>query len=471
LTAGATLEHATAEQPTERAALHTLDALRRPDGKPFVRGLVLITLVGAAIRVMNVLWWRPTTDRPGFHGFTLTGDAFYYHWQANALAHGEWFVDPYRWKNLGQSVASAAHPPLYTLYLSVWSRLGIDSITGHRLASSLLGVAAVAVIGLLGYRLGGTATGLVAAGIAAIYPQLWINDGVLLSESIVVLVVACALHTMYTFWRRPTLRNAIVLGLVCGVAAIGRNELLLLFPVVAIPLALLVRNLEWRPRIRLAVAACLAGAVVVAPWVLFNLTRFNEPTTTSSSLGSVLSAANCDSTYYGSTIGYYDNCFHGPWPTGDESERDLAPRHQAIEYMKDHITRLPVVVLARVGRMWGLFKPGQTTFFDWSIEGRGRAPSWIGLFAFYLLIPFAVGGLVGLRRRRITILPLLAAPVILTIAAAATFGVTRYRAPAEVSIVVAAAVGIVATARWLRSRGGAGQSAETVPGPGTLASP
>ncbi len=43
---------------------------------------------------MNVLWWRPTTDVAGYHGYKLGGDAFYYHWQANALAKGAWFVDP-----------------------------------------------------------------------------------------------------------------------------------------------------------------------------------------------------------------------------------------------------------------------------------------------------------------------------------------------------------------------------------------
>ena len=130
------------------------------------------------------------------------------------------------------------------------------------------------------------------------YPQLWINDGLLLSESIVIFVIACALHTMYSFWRRPTLQNAIVLGLACGFCALDRNELILLFPVVAIPLALRARDLEWHPRIRLAVVACVAGAVLVAPWVLFNLTRFNEPTFMSTGLGSALSAASCDSVYY-----------------------------------------------------------------------------------------------------------------------------------------------------------------------------
>jgi hypothetical protein len=102
--------------------------------------------------------------------------------------------------------------------------------------------------------------------------------------------------------------------------------------------------------------------------------------------------------------------------------------------------------------LWGLFKPGQTTALDWWIEGRGRAASWVGLFMYYALLPFAIYGLVVMRRRRIPILPLIAIAVTATLAAAATFGVTRYRAPAEVSLVVAAAVGIaVAWERW-RSR-------------------
>jgi 4-amino-4-deoxy-L-arabinose transferase-like glycosyltransferase len=304
-----------------------------------------------------------------------------------------------------------------------------------------------------------------------VYPELWINDGALLSESVVVLVMACALHTMYTFWQRPTRRNAIVLGVMCGVAALGRNELILLFPMAVIPLALCARTLDWRPRIRRAAAACLAGAVVIAPWALFNLTRFNETTLTSSSWGSVLSAGNCDATYNGPSIGYYADCFHGPWPTGDESERDAEPRDQAVEYMKEHITRLPVVMLARVGRIWGAFKPGQTTFFDWAIEYRGRVASWLGLFAYYLLVPFAVGGLVQLWRRRVPILPLLAAPVIVTLAVAATFSVTRYRAPGEVSLVVAAALGMVAAVRWLRDRRPAAPTRELAAPPGTLAGP
>jgi 4-amino-4-deoxy-L-arabinose transferase-like glycosyltransferase len=418
----------------------------------FVAWLAALTLLGFVVRVLNVLWWRPTTDTPGYHGYRLWGDAFYYHWQANALVKGAIYVDPLRWLLDGSERASAGHPPLFPTYLALWSAIGLDGVTAHRLAACVLGTATIVVIALLARRIGGNAAGLIAAGIAALYPELWINDGMLLSETMAIFMTAVALTAVYAFWRRPSMRSAVLVGLACGAASLSRTELIALFPIVVLPLAALVRGADWGRRIRLAVAACLAGLVIVGPWVVFNLTRFEETTTMTTGTGSALSAASCDEVWYGTLIGYYANCFQGPWPDPnlDESQRDLVPRKQAIQYTKDHIDRLPLVVAARVGRLWGVFKPGQTTMLDWWIEGRGRAASWIGLFSYYALWPFAIFGLVVMRRRKIPIFPLVAIAAIATFAAAITFGVTRYRAPAEVALVIAAAVG--AGAFWTRVR-------------------
>ncbi len=87
----------------------------------FLAWLAALTLLGFVVRVLNVLWWRPTTDSPGYHGYRLWGDAFYYHWQANALATGAWFVDPGPWFFDGLQRPSAGHPPMYTSYLALWS--------------------------------------------------------------------------------------------------------------------------------------------------------------------------------------------------------------------------------------------------------------------------------------------------------------------------------------------------------------
>jgi 4-amino-4-deoxy-L-arabinose transferase-like glycosyltransferase len=446
----------TATSTSDAVAPHASEtpAARTPASHTFVAWLAAFSLLGLVVRIMNVLWWRATTTKAGYHGYKLGGDAYFYHWQANALAKGAWFIDPGPWVIDGIERPSAGHPPMYSIYLALWSALGLDGVTAHRLASSMLGVASIVVVGLLARRIAGDGAGLVAAAIMAVYPEIWINDGMLLSETMAIFMTAVALTAAYAFWQKPTTRSAILLGLAFGGAALSRSELLLLFPIVVIPLALLARELSRRKRIRLAVIACVVGACTIAPWIIFNMARFEESTTMSSGTGAVLSAASCDEVWYGLHIGYYANCFTGPWPAPglDESQRDVEPRRQAIEYTKDHITRLPLVAAARVGRLWGLFKPGQTTALDWWIEGRGRAASWVGLFMYYALLPFAIYGLVVMRRRRIPILPLIAIAVTATLAAAATFGVTRYRAPAEVSLVVAAAVGIaVAWERW-RSR-------------------
>ena len=437
-----------------------------PEVRPargFRVALASIGAVALAVRFMNVLWWRPTTNNPGYHGYRIGGDAYFYHWTANALAKGAWFVEPTTYHYLGIEKPSAAHPPLYSVYLALWSVLGFDTVTWHRIASCFLGTAAVVVIGLVGRRIGGNAVGLLAAGIAAVYPEMWINDGMLLSEPMAILTTAIALYALYGFARRPTIRNAVWMGLACGVAALSRTELTLLFVVAVIPVALLARRLSWKDRFVRGFVACVLGGLVLAPWVVFNLTRFADPTPLTTGTGSALSASACDETFYGRWIGYYANCFNGPWPpaSADESQRDVEPRRQAIDYLEHHKGRLPFVLYARVGRLWGFYKPGDTTFLDWWLEGRGRAPSWIGLYSYYLMVPFAIGGFVVLRRRRITIIPLLAFMAIATFSAAITFGVTRYRAPAEVSLVLTASIGAVAAWTWLRTRrdGAAGREA------------
>jgi hypothetical protein len=58
-------------------------------------------------------------------------------------------------------------------------------------------------------------------------------------------------------------------------------------------------------------------------------------------------------------------------------------------------------------------------------------------------MPLAIHGLVLLHRRRITIIPFLAVAAVITITAASTFGITRYRAPVDALLPVLAAGAIV----------------------------
>ena len=244
--------------PTTPAAVRRAPAPTSPRHR-FAWWLGGITLLGFLVRVANVLWWRPTTDGTGYHGYRLWGDAFYYHWQAERAGQGRAVRRPHPLVPRRHPAAERGPPAPVPDVPRALVPIGLDGVTAHRLASSVLGTATIVVIGLLARRLAGNAAGLIAAGIAAVYPGMWINDGMVLSETMAIFMTALALTAAYSFWRKPTMRRVAVLGVLCGLTALSRTELALLFPLVVIPLALLVKNVDWGRRLRLAVVAARSG--------------------------------------------------------------------------------------------------------------------------------------------------------------------------------------------------------------------
>ncbi|HKF92916.1 MAG TPA: glycosyltransferase family 39 protein [Acidimicrobiia bacterium] len=376
----------------------------------------------------------------------LGGDSLYYSLQGHDLAHGRWFIEPFRFRLDHVTEPSAYHPPLFSLYLGVVSRLGADSFLAHRIAACVVGAAAVGAVGFLGRRLAGDRVGLVAAGIAALYPYLWINDAVVLSESLLALISALMLLAAYSFWRTPSPWHAAALGAGIALLALTRAEGVLLFAVLALPVALAAPGLEWRSRLGRFGVMALAALVLVGPWVAFNLARFEAPAYLSTGSGVTLVDSSCDAVYSGPFIGWWSFLCIPDRISNDEAVNDRENRDVAFRYVRHHKSELPTVVAARVGRMWGMFRPFQTA----DLDGRGVNADRVGLVASYVLIPLAIGGLVVLQRRREPILPMLALGATVTITAALFYGAVRFRVPADVAIVACAAVAV--DAAWCKLR-------------------
>jgi 4-amino-4-deoxy-L-arabinose transferase-like glycosyltransferase len=376
----------------------------------------------------------------------LGGDSLYYSLQGHDLAHGRWFIEPYRFRLDHVTEPSAYHPPLFSLYLGVVSRLGADSFLAHRIAACVVGAAAVGAIGFLGRRLAGNRVGLLAAGIAALYPYLWINDAVVLSESLLALITALMLLAAYAFWRIPSPWRAAALGAGIGLLALTRAEGVLLFALLALPVAFAVPGLDWRGRLERIGVIALAALALVLPWVAFNLARFEAPAYLSTGSGVTLVDSSCNAVYSGPFIGWWSFLCIPDRISNDEAVNDRENREVALRYVRRHTSDLPTVVAARVGRMWGVFRPLQTA----DLDGRGVNADRVGLAASYVLIPLAIGGLVMLRRRREPILPMLALGAMVTITAALFYGAVRFRVPADVAIVVCAAVAL--DAAWCKLR-------------------
>jgi Dolichyl-phosphate-mannose-protein mannosyltransferase len=414
---------------------------------PFWIGLAVIAVGALAIRLGYVLaGW----------GNDASSDGLFYVLAADVLADGGGFVNP--WDGL----PTAAHPPAWPVLLALPSAVGLDSLLPHQVFACVVGTATVVLVGLTGRVIVGGRSGLLAAAIAAAYPNLWVRERELAAETLMFPLVALVLTLAYRYWRAPRTATLLGLGAACGVLVLVHSAMALLLALLipALALGARVEGSVARRWARLAAALGVAGAVLL-PWVVRNTFRFERPVLLTTNLGLTLRAANCPGAYEGETLGYFDLDIVRPvalvapggcaWNagSGDESERDAVHRDQAVAYIREHVERLPAVVAAREGRTWGLFRPFQQPTLE-QADGHGPLAVYrAGVFAYWALVPFAVVGAVHVRRRGLPLFPLLALLVAVVVAVGLTFGSVRYRAPAEVPIVVLAAVGVDATWRWL----------------------
>lgn len=423
-----------------------LPAIETPvtDAK-FTRRLAVITLAGAVWRLGYLFVAK-------FHEGLLLNDSLYYSLQASRNGDGDWFREALT------DLPGAEHGPLTILYLTPWGLGNGDDVPWQRFAITLLGIATVAVIGLLGRRLAGPVVGLVAAAIAAVYPNLWVNDSLVMSESLACLIVSTALLVALDFDRRPGPGRALALGALAGLGALTRSEMALF----AIGFAALV---WWRSpghprRALMPVLVVSAAALTVAPWTLYNLARFERPVLLSTNDGSTLLGANCDNTYYVDVGGWDVRCvLQVPnLDTVDPSVRARDRWDLGVDFISRNTRRVPVVVLARLGRTADLYGLGSLAALDQGEEKAGWAV-WAGIAGWWVLAPTAVVGWIALGRTRGS--PddrskarwwLAVPPVSVLITTVLFYGAHRIRAPAEPVVVVLAAAGGVALYRAWRMR-------------------
>jgi 4-amino-4-deoxy-L-arabinose transferase-like glycosyltransferase len=404
----------------------------------FRAALVVVAALALGIRILGVRALLPVNP---------AGDNYYFHEQANLLASGHWFVQPFIHHAFGTVEASAIHPPLYTIVLSIGSILGFRSFGDHAYLSCLLGTATVVVIALLARRLAGDVAGVAAGVLAALYPNLWLHDTVVMSETLYALVVAVLLYVAVTQWEHPTRRGAVVVGALVGAAILTRGEGLLFVPLLLLPLYLRGRGREWRS----AVVALGVAAALVLPWTVWNTIRFGTPVLVSVNSSEVIALANCPPTYYGLQLGYWTpECYYGH-PTGNEAERGTYWRELGLRYASHHRGRLPVVIGARIGGSFGVFRPMLHVRFGGN-EGRDWHWGRLGMFAYDAMVPLALIGLWALRRRGKPLWPMLAPWFVVLGTSILIYGAIRFRVAAEVPLVVLAGVTIGSVASLTAGR-------------------
>jgi hypothetical protein len=194
--------------------------------------------------------------------------------------------------------------------------------------------------------------------------------------------------------------------------------------------------------------AAVGALVTFAPWWAYTIPRFAEPVPLSTQSGVTLVSANCDSTFFGPRIGYWDlSCGQQLGiqlsAKDDASVQDVQLRQAAVQYMARHKSRVPVVMAARLGREFGVFEPLQQIDFEWQTLHRPRLPAYLGLGAFFAAGLLALNGVRILRQRRISLIPFGTILAVTVVVCLASFGQTRYRTSLDAAIVMLAAVSVV----------------------------
>ncbi len=398
--------------------------------------------------------------------FTLFGDPVDYQRHAVSIATGHGFPTT---QIATPGTPSAFRPPGYPFLLGgLYALVGVHPDAG-RLLGALLGVLAVILLAHLGRAVWGTRVGLLAGGLAAVYPPLIALNATLVSESLFIPVeLAFALSLVACSRHREQLRWPVLAGALCALAALTRAvaDVWLLSVLVVVFGAGPARRVSWRS----ALAAVAAFAVVIAPWTTRNLTVFHTVVPISTEDGFTLAGQyNTDAGSDGPLLAVWRIPLDVASlrrellplyirPGGiDEPQLDHALRSDAIHYFEHHPGHLAIAASYDTLRMFDV-GPGHAfttsvSYHELALPSGMREPTSLSAQMATLL---AIVGLLAWLTRRwpISLGPwwLWSIPVLTAVLTVPMVGNPLKRAPLDPFILLLAAITIDWLIGLVRSR-------------------
>lgn len=240
--------------------------------------LILICLAGGALRAWKVVDPNPV---PG-------DDALAYFALAKSLAEEGTFGGP------DFNNASDWSPGAPLLYAAMFKVTGPRE-GAIRALQALIGIASILVAFALGRRLAGglDRTGLLAAGLVALYPPFIHSTGAAMSEPLAVLLLGCLALCLLRAKDRfaaggPGALDWLLAGFVAGLLALTRPEYLAVGVVLAVVVAWTLADRRIRDGVTASVLFLLAMALPILPWTVHNLETLDRLVPISTGSGKAL---------------------------------------------------------------------------------------------------------------------------------------------------------------------------------------
>jgi 4-amino-4-deoxy-L-arabinose transferase-like glycosyltransferase len=423
----------------------------RHGGRGVLWALVAILVVAFVARLIAALvGWD----------FRNGSDADMYERLAAQLYHaGEWGIpgsaNPYDF---------APGAPLFAA--AIYNLIGDASPVAARIGLAVAGTGGVLVVYLLGRRLAGPRAGLVAAGLAAVYPPTLFYTSLLSGEPLAVLTVPGAVLAF--LWAADRGRSPwawALPGLLLGLTVFLRPEYLALTALLALLAVVAVgrRAGPWRGLAAGGLMA-LAFAVTIAPWATIATNDRGRFVPISTGGGKALFIGT-----YLPGDGLHDRTkqqlyhrFHGTDPTPEQLR--LTPMNPLLDEVAEKYPQLPRdEALGRIGRenliRWSKEEPRAVAEM---IAGKiahmwhgSGSPSYTpaGGVVHYLVLVAGFAGLVLLLvRRRWEVLPILVLLVGISLIGGLLLAGTRRNLPVMPLVMALAGVSLTATVDSARER-------------------
>ncbi len=403
------------------------------------RKLIIIVGVGILIRVIAAFVLGDRAD-------PISGayDQVSYDTLAQSLLQGHGFSFPTDWYPFTRANEPTAHWSfLYTLYLA-----GVYALAGHHpLAARLIQVILSGLNGLLIYRIGrrlfSETTGLIAAGLIALYAYLIFFDAALMTQTFYILVLLLALDVAMELSQNPDssrFRKWILLGAALGTAALLRQSILLFTPILFVWLIWTIRAPHSSQRLSLGISkqtvfgifisiAMIAGFIL--PWTVRNFLVYNDFLLLNSNGGYWFFSSN-----HPDQGTNFDPSFVALVPTRlagfGEPALDRALYREALGFIAADPGRFVLLTLNR------------TKDYFWILpsENSSLISNLSRLFSFTLYFPFMLYGLYLSRTQWRTSLPLLLYVAFDTMLSLISWSAPRYRLPSDAVMMVFAGLAV-----------------------------
>ena len=320
----------------------------------------------------------------------------------------------------------AQRPPLTPIVLAAIYLVVGPHLLAAQIVFAIIGAVTAALVLVLGRRLFSERIGVVAGLLVVVYPFFIFLAAVPLTENLAIplyVVLALALTGDGT---GSSVKNAIITGLVLGLAALNRPQILGFFPLVILIACLGDRG--WAARTRWVTVVVLCSALVVAPWVIRNRVQLGRWFPVSVQGGLALYEGNNEHTQtplsrlWNGARGWYNDPQFGAGLSGPTAaDVDRQAFHLATAFIREHPGRALSFSLQKVG-----------LFFSAYAHPVARI-SWYPLLVLSLL------GFSLTAAKWLTLLPIYLLTLQTILTAAVFTSMPRFRAPVEPFFITLAA--------------------------------